>query len=415
MKKIFLFFYFFPVVQIALAQLTDYPLYVKAPYFVDTASNIIEYGNENGKLDKLFRTFTTYVTKGEGRYNIVHFGGSHLQAAIYTEQFKKRLNDNFYGIVRSVGYVFPFKIAKTNHPVYYRSRYTGHWQYCKNVKKKKECRLGVGGISAVTTDSVAGVVLYPVLNPGIFKFDIVSLLYDVPDSVAYKVRINGVEKVLDGSGVLRVKFDDLQDSLEFTLIKDDSAAGFFRLYGFVLDKAGAGIMYSSIGINGAATYSFLKCERFEQDLKELMPDLVILSLGTNDGYGKGYSDSVYYANIDSLVEKIRTVNPDCQILLTVPNDDYYKRRYPNRNTARQERTIMKIAKDKNFMVWDLYKIMGGYGSSLIWYRAGLMKYDRIHFTPKGYRLKGDLFFSAFMKEYDEYLKESAKLTVNGRY
>ncbi len=415
MKKFFCFPFFFAVVQFSFAQLTDYPLYVRVPDFVDTASNVIEYGNEDGKLDKLFGTFTSFVTKGKGRYNIVHFGGSHLQAAIYTEQLKQRLNEQFYGIVRSVGYVFPFKIAKTNHPVYYRSRYTGHWTYCKNVKKKKDCRLGVGGISAVTTDSVATVTIYPVMNPEVFRFDMVSLLYDVPDSVTYSVRINGEERVLDGSGVLRLRFDDLQDSLVFALKKEDSTAGFFRLYGFVLDKSGAGIMYSSIGINGAATYSFLKCERFEQDLKELMPDLVILSLGTNDGYGKGYSDNIYYANIDSLVERIRMVNPDCQILLTVPNDDYYKRRYPNRNTARQESTILKIAKDKDFMVWDLYKIMGGYGSSMTWYRAGLMKYDRIHFTPQGYRLKGDLFFAAFMKGYENYLKESVKLTLNGKY
>jgi lysophospholipase L1-like esterase len=417
MKKFLFPIYFFFTLNFLYGQLTEYPLYVKVPYFVDTASNVIENTSSGSKLDKFYQVLTSYVTKGEGRYNIVHFGGSHLQAAIYTSQFIKRLDENFYGIVRSTGYVFPFKIAKTNHPVYYRSNYTGEWKYCKNVKKKKSCYLGVGGIMAETTDSLTSITIYPVMMPQNFSFDKVSLLFEVKGSSRYTVIINGDTAVVDSSsnGIAVCKYETLQDSLFAVFRKMDSLPGKFVLYGFVLDKDAPGIMYSSIGINGAATYSFLKCERFEKDLKVLNPDLVILSLGTNDGYGKGYSDSIYYANIDSLVSKIRMVNPSCEIMLTVPNDVYYKRRYPNRNTQRQERTIKKIANDRNLMVWDLYKIMGGYGSSLIWYRAGLMKYDRIHFTPLGYRLKGDLFFSAFIKGYDVYLNERAKLTANGRH
>jgi len=396
------------------SQITDYPLEVKVPSFVDTSKNVIEhYGDAN--LDKLYNVLTDFITNGTGSYNIVHFGGSHIQAAIYTEQFKKRLNENFYDIVRSVGYVFPFEIAQTNHPVFYKSNYSGTWEFCKNVKKKQECVLGMGGISATTTDSFATIEIYPRLNNKIFSFDKVTVLYDVNKRAKYKVIINGKEKKLDSLGMLKLRFDTLQDTLKFILIRDDSFSGFFRLYGFILDKDSEGIMYSTIGINGAATFSFLKCERFAMELKEINPDLVILSLGTNDGYGKGYSDSVYYSNLDSLIKIVKSANNNCQILITVPNDDYYKRRYPNKNTAKQEKTIIKLAKDRNVLVWNLYRIMGGFGSSKIWYSLGLMKYDKIHFTPTGYRLKGDLFFSAFMKGYDKYLQKSVNFTFNGKF
>ncbi len=412
---------FFPVLLLifsltAKAQLTDYPLFVNVPYFVDTASNEIEYyGNSN--LDSFFDTLVKFQLRGQGRYNIVHFGGSHLQAAIYTERLKKRFDEQFPGIIRGVGYVFPFSIAKTNHPVYYRSTYTGNWHYCKNVKKKEGCVLGVGGIEATTSDSVSSVKIYPILNPSFFAFDKVTLMCKVSDSSSFLVNINGKDTVLKGGySIITLDFDDLQDTLKASFIKNDTLPNSsFTIYGFILDKNAPGLLYSSIGINGAATYSFLKCENFEKELALLNPDMLILSLGTNDAYGKGYSDSVYYRNIDSLVQIARHINPECKIILTVPNDDYYKRRYPNRNTAKQEKTIKKIAADRNLMVWDVFKFMGGLGSSQVWYRHGLMKYDRIHFTPQGYRLKGDLFFAAFMKRFDEYLSRQYKITLNGNF
>ena len=43
--------------------------------------------------------------------------------------------------------------------------------------------------------------------------------------------------------------------------------------------------------------------------------------------------------------------------------------------------------------------MGGYGSMQDWTAAGLGQSDKIHFTPEGYRLLGDLLFNAIMDCY----------------
>ena len=50
-------------------------------------------------------------------------------------------------------------------------------------------------------------------------------------------------------------------------------------------------------------------------------------------------------------------------------------------------------------LWDLYDIMGGFGSMQDWTGAGLGQSDKIHFTPEGYRLLGDLLFNAIMDCY----------------
>ena len=87
----------------------------------------------------------------------------------------------------------------------------------------------------------------------------------------------------------------------------------------------------------------------------------------------------------------------------MPNDDYYKRRYANPNTAIQARMILELAQEEGCSVWDMYEIMGGYNSSSQWLQAGLMAYDRIHFTHAGYKHLADLFFTAFADAYGEFM------------
>jgi len=397
--SVFLFCFSF----IMQGQIEDYPLELKVPYFVDTSNNILEY--EKGNMNNLFDSINSFILKGNGRINIVHFGGSHIQAAIYTEQFKKRLNNNFYGIIRSAGFVFPFKIAHTNSPVYYNSTYSGKWSVCRNVKIRKNCTIGVGGISATTYDSAFSTTIFPQKDNETFSFDKVTLMYSCSGS-NYKAKINGKTIILDTTqNHIEVDFNNYKDTLYVKFYKTDSSINSkFTLYGFILDKKGGGILYNVIGINGASTHSFLSCKLFKPQLSLLKPDLAIFSLGTNDAYGKKFNVSLYVSRLDSLISWVREVNPECKIIITVPNDDYYRRRYPNKNTLLQQKAIKNLASNQNIMVWDLLQIMGGYGSSLTWYRNGLMRYDRIHFTLKGYQLKGDLFFVAFMKSYAKYLK-----------
>ena len=69
----------------------------------------------------------------------------------------------------------------------------------------------------------------------------------------------------------------------------------------------------------------------------------------------------------------------------------------NKNIARQRIVINELAIQYQCPVWDLYGIMGELGSSKTWQDAGLMKEDKVHFTPIGYHLKGDMYFDAFMK------------------
>ena len=57
--------------------------------------------------------------------------------------------------------------------------------------------------------------------------------------------------------------------------------------------------------------------------------------------------------------------------------------------------IYNLAEKYNMGVWDFYEIMGGFNSSMKWYKNKLMPSDRIHFKVIGYRIKADLLLKAF--------------------
>ena len=98
-----------------------------------------------------------------------------------------------------------------------------------------------------------------------------------------------------------------------------------------------------------------------------------------------------------MIQRVLRANPDCAILLTVPNDAYYKRKSPNQNVAREREMIIELAIQYQCPVWDLYGVMGELGASRTWFLNGLMQSDMVHFTPQGYHFKASLFEDAWEK------------------
>ena len=99
---------------------------------------------------------------GEGKIQVVHMGGSHIQADIYTHQLRKRFQELTPDMNGGRGMIFPFKIAKTNSPYNFSVAYNGNWEYCKSTQSDRTCKLGLTGIAVSTSDSS----LRMTINPG---------------------------------------------------------------------------------------------------------------------------------------------------------------------------------------------------------------------------------------------------------
>ena len=109
---------------------------------------------------------------------------------------------------------------------------------------------------------------------------------------------------------------------------------------------------------------------------------------------KDFSKESFYNNYDTLIQKIKSNNPNTAILLTTNNDSYYMRRYPNKRALEVREKMLQLAKKKELALWDMFQVMGGLNSIIDWQNQ-LAKNDLIHLTYDGYNLIGDLLFDAF--------------------
>ena len=387
--------------------------------FINFDENVFTFpSNENESWDELYNSMDSMIRFKDRKLNFYHIGGSHIQADIYTHDFRSFLQRNWPGLGGHRGLVFPFNLARTNNPSNYRFTSSNSWSGYRSVIQRPEfVHYGITGAAISCSDSLIDLNF-------IYKKTRVSppiediRIYHNSGVIPFEFNFGSNELLIESvrrcseMGYTEIQFTDAIDTLDIQFIRNTKEKYRLDLYGFELMNAQPGISYNSIGINGAGLYTYLDNEFFLRDLKQTPPDFFAFSVGTNDGFVPyaSFKPEVYKKNLEAMVKIVLEANPKCAILLTVPNDCYYKRRYPNKNTDRQRAVIIELASKYKTAVWDLYGFMGGLGSSDTWKNAGLMRNDLVHFTKEGYHLKGELYIDAFLKYLNQ--KECEQENIN---
>ena len=147
---------------------------------------------------------------------------------------------------------------------------------------------------------------------------------------------------------------------------------------------------------------YARAKYFGQQVGELKPDLVIVSMGTNEA--QGHTDPAYlYRAIEMMVNAVLEHSPGSFILLTTPADSYLRGKGFNPNLADVSEVIRQFAQDKGFALWDLYKFSGGLKSAADWKSKGLMSSDSVHYSKAGYAVQGKLLYQSLVKAYNGYV------------
>ena len=390
--------------------------------FAHFKRNALLYPGDNLAMERFFQKMDSVVFFGEGNVNIMHIGGSHVQAGVFTQQFRDNLLSISPDLIGGQYFVFPFSTGGTNNPTHYKVSSTGTWTYCRNaVRKETDKRMGLAGAAITTDDPTATVSImtrekYPTdLTPD-FDFNKVTVIgFSETKNVVPVLGYNG--KTIHG------QYDKRKSAYTFSLpdftdsicIQFNSVPGEFTLTGILLENDMPGISVHGVGVNGASVPSYLRCDDFERDLKLIRPDLIIFSIGINDASEKDFEKNAFKSNYDELIRVIRRVNPDCALLFMTNNDSYKKVKVKrkthyevNLNGKIVEDAFIEMGKKYNAAVWNQFDIMGGLKSMQSWEEAGLAKKDKVHFTNEGYRLLGDLFYNAFITRYIEHIQQNAK-------
>lgn len=155
--------------------------------------------------------------------------------------------------------------------------------------------------------------------------------------------------------------------------------------------------YQFTGIIGASFQNLLPNESVFARCRDLQPDLIVISLGTNDAQGS-YNAQRFRGELRAFMAKLQKYRGAATILFTLPPDSNKGGRH-NADVEKVASEIADYARDEDCATWNLGEVMGGKGSITKWRAQDLASRDFIHFSPKGYMLQGYLFYDALMRAY----------------
>ena len=357
---------------------------------------------------------------------VVHLGDSHIQAGYLTGRMMRLLQQQFGNAGR--GWVSPLKLSNTNEPDdYFITSTVSPWVAGRCIQTNRKCSIGMGGMGIRTEANAINLnliiapkngagyafnqaVLYrhaqaDALNPSDTTQQTTIIPFQTDSFFSHSEVIADTFRLNQLVDTLRLNNQLSKHSVAANSTKESKENVFF---GFNLTNGQPGILYHSIGINGAMYENYSDPEYLKK-LAMLKPDLLIISLGTNETFGRNFKSAEFSDQVRRFLQLAKEQLPGVEIVLTTPPECYKriwvekKRNYVrNPNTLLAATSIAKIAKEEELSCWDLFETTGGKGSCVKWQQQRLMGRDRVHFNKEGYYEQGTLFFRALMQSYNQF-------------
>ncbi len=387
-------------------QITDADTVGAGFSFIRQDDNEIE---NRAYLEPVFEELFTQRTQGGKKISIVHIGDSHILGNFLTQEVRDRLQREFGDAGR--GLLFPYKLAQSNGAKDFLAETNCKWSGANCQRDiSPETNFGAAGFKLTTT------------NPN------AELTFRMRDTATSESRYFTKVTVFQRKTALEYDLevrDETSNQVAQLFIEDDYARSFYfdrpvgsvtiaakktnaqertlTLDGVSIENELSGVLYHSIGVNGAKFMDFARAKYFSNQVADLEPDLVILSFGTNESQGN--TDANYLRRtMDLLTSQILERSPATRIMLTTPADSYLRGKGLNPHMAETSEVIRQYAHEKGFALWDLFNFSGGKNSSLQWKSNGLMTSDSVHYTKYGYALQGKLLYQSLMKAYNGFVE-----------
>lgn len=377
---------------------------VLSPSIETSGTNAIQ---QVESLNPFFDVLAELKAKQQGVVNILHIGDSHLQADFLTNTVRKQFQYEFGNAGR--GLVVPLHVARTNEPHTYRTSSEAIWQARRCVFPDGDLPIGIGGVTIrnaypgkrmnvqIRSDSALGyqfdrLKLFCLRDTSSYDFNILDASGAVMASVQTSSGAEGQQPIL-------VDLNELNDEFSLESVQTKAGQNHATLFGFSLENGQPGVLYHSVGVNGAQFSHYRDAQYFAEQTKGLEPQLILVSLGTNEAHSAALTMTEFYANIDALVQALQKANPQATILLTTPADSYKRRTHANPKMAEVRQTILNYASEHHLPCWDLYGITG---PAAFWKKNHLITSDGVHYNRKGYELQGNLLYQALMQAFNDY-------------
>jgi lysophospholipase L1-like esterase len=188
-------------------------------------------------------------------------------------------------------------------------------------------------------------------------------------------------------------------------------SGSVTLFGADFRRGSSGLLYDSLGLNGATVTVLgrvLQPVLWKQEVDRAQPALVIVNYGSNESSFGAFVHKQYAGELRLAIQRLRQAAPGVPILVMSPMDRGERSGLDEIRTMSTIPEIVGIqrqaAAETHCSFFDTYDAMGGEGTMSRWYAASprLVTADFLHPTPQGATIVASLFVEQLGLGYNRW-------------
>jgi hypothetical protein len=188
--------------------------------------------------------------------------------------------------------------------------------------------------------------------------------------------------------------------------------GEVRFFGATLDRAQIGLVFDTLGINGARISTMREWDEthFQEQLKKRAPDLLVFAYGTNESADDAPLESYSRAWVDVL-SRVRRAVPGAACLIVAPPDRAIEGPTGWATAPRVKDIValeQQVAAAAGCGFLNTFAAMGGEGTIAHWAEEDppRAQKDRVHYTRESYETLGQLQVTELLAAYDAWRKDA---------
>ncbi len=412
-----------------------YVFFEAKPIRIDSVSQYLEFPNgDKTVLNSFFELLASGETQ-KSLVRIMHFGDSQIEMDRISGYCRAKLQNQFGGngpgLVPAVqAYGFTMPMIQQAYGDW--ARYTAFGRRDTTVTHRRYGILGnFARFSPLKRDSAFSVI-NPDLMPGGNSTYKASLTFQDPPHSKARAKVFSRCRMLFGynrepftlkiladgalldqktipagtkADMLSWNFGTSPKKVEFEFEGKDSP----EFYGFSFDGQ-TGVAVDNVPMRGADGLSFtlMDMSMLAHYIRSMNVKLMILQFGGNAVPAQRDDYDYYRRGFSYQLKTLKNIAPDLKIIVIGIADVSKKdgESYITDPTVPLIRDALKRASfDNGCVYWDTFGAMGGQNSmpSWVFHDPPLAVPDFIHFTPQGANYIAQMFYSAFMFEYNRYL------------
>lgn len=396
MKHVFIL-----AIQLLLLQTVRSQTHDSLPRLFDFENNLISRNPLDNRSYTELRNLFFYNSQQPGsdsakKYRVLHLGDSHIQGDGFTGRVRQVLNRELQRV--GEGIVFPDKFGQSYGQKSVTGTSSGRWLTSQVMKGVYKEQVGITGYTYTLLDSV-GVLRF------VFKerpFGCLERNVEIAIRSTYNGfamvpgsnwRLRQVSKSAEDIWVYQLQSQGCLDTLTVTFRNPEFASAPLHFLGIQSSWPAEAVTYQRSAVTGSQLLHWDRNAGFIGELHRFKPDLIIVSLGTNDAYNSAIRNTGFGQRLLDFIDSLRAQDPQVTLLFTTPPPS----RGVNRSLDRYEYVLSEMSVKlslRDVLVYDLNGIMGGETGIDAWNKRLLIARDLIHYKKEGYVLQADLFLLA---------------------